>query len=34
MGGSSGGYGAEYFMDEDVVLVVVNSRFLAFGNTL
>jgi len=29
--GESGAYGGKYFMDEDVVLVIVNYRLTAFG---
>jgi len=29
--GSSYGYGGKYFMDENVVLVVVNYRLTVFG---
>jgi len=29
--GASYGYGGKYFMDEDVVLVIVNYRLTAFG---
>jgi len=32
MAGASGMYKSKYFMDEDVVFVGVNSRFMAFGN--
>jgi para-nitrobenzyl esterase len=34
MGGASNVYDGQYFMDEDVVVVVVNIRFMAFGESI